>query len=302
MQYRFKLFLLIILIYFILVLRLNTIERLVYQIPNGAYFSETCDSLFIFGVKRFFFILAIKIIFPIYVFIFPDWYSHSIHEGIAISYALTSNNYQYAYLDYHQNKLKWKNLFNKYNIKNPKLFAYISNNKLKIIEQPKEKLVLFKPNKDSMGRGIYIDSWNNIVNHPPKQDGLIEKWYTISPPKHYRVVTVSNLRDPAFIIAKYKITDSTQDLVSNRGKVTFDIERPIHKQFLNLHQREFFNIFSISWDFIIYDNMELALEGNINGATCWKTDCKEILTKFKKNAEIYFKYFIENNRSSYYHY
>ena len=191
-------------------------------------------------------------------------------------------------------------MFLRYNILTPTWYATINQDlKLKIIHPvASECKVIYKPNDNFIGQGIVVYPWKDIFKIKFSSPGIIEEYFPIDPPTHYRVVTVSNQKDPVFKLASYQITDYKNKIISNRGTVTISKNNfRIHEEFIKLHQKEFPQIFVISWDFLRVMNFknnnqynsisEYALEGNINGAICWKTSCREILERLTIHALIY---------------
>lgn len=202
-------------------------------------------------------------------------------------------------------KLDWEKVFNKCNIKTPKIYAYSEQGRVIILEPnpPAEKLIV-KPRKGMLGLGVQALSWPESIRLLSNQDDLIiqERIEDCSGlVRHYRVVTQSD----GTIFTTIEMSNDKGE-VSNYGAggkviicengscidnimVKKELDE-ITSSLLQMHiNSEYSKAFTVGWDVMIdcKNGIPVAycLEGNVpNASWLWPDLCPDnMIARYKES-------------------
>lgn len=242
------------------------------------------DNIAVHPLKLKFAIMILREIWVYYAFSCKNWYQHPWHEGLLTSYALIHDNKNAQKLQLATTKLYWYNIFTKYKIKTPQVRAYTKmDGTLVTLTHPVNHTLFVKPNIGCCGIGTYTTSWTKFCNTLSR--GKLAMDLIPESHCHIRFITLyDNINKVCKALAAYQICDHTSN-VSNFGTVTqiplSKIETSLQLRLTFLHSTEFPIICSICWDI----TKGHVLEGNIPGAICWKSNCKQILSTYHKISQ-----------------
>lgn len=208
-------------------------------------------------------------------------------------------------------KLFWYNVFPKYNINTPKVFAIYKNNKLDILDESFDSNTKYivKPNDGTLGARIEFTTYNDFLKkRSDTQETYLfqERIYDIHPEnegRYFRYITVYNkktntVNDLIFKVYETKKKDKgsiVSTTMNGASKRSFrDLNDPyftdIEKKYLknitaklkNLHATKFPYSVNFGWDIMLQEDGPVVLEGNFcHGTVLDKETTKRYINMLK---------------------